>query len=303
MSGNSPYRIFDATLAAKRLLSPHMMRLTFAGADVTDMATHAPDQRIKLFFPHADGQLPSLPDSPDWYDIYRSVPPSERVPMRTYTIRHLRAARGEVDVDFVLHGETGPASKWALNADIGDFIQICAPGRGFEGECGGYEWKPPADVGQVLLIADETALPAAAGIIEMMAAWPRPPATQAFLEVPEDADRLDLPRFDGLDLHWLVRDAEGRQAGFGELMVQAAGRARLPTAAAVGPADTALADVDIDQDVLWDRAEQTDSPFYAWVAGETGAVSQIRQFLIKDKAIDRRQLNLMGYWRQGRIRE
>ena len=299
MSGKAPYGIFDVAVAAKRLLSPHMVRLTFTGAGVVNMATYAPDQRIKLFFPADDGRAPAIPAPPDWYAVYRAAAPKDRVPMRTYTIRDLRAGQGEVDVDFVLHGDAGPASRWALRATAGDAIQIAAPRRDHAGERGGFEWKPPHDAGDVLLIADETALPAAAGIIENLAARQRPPAVQAFIEVPTAADRLDLPDFDGLSVEWLARETATGVAGHGDLMVAAAGKARLPPpAAARGDIPD---DFDHDGEILWDRAEAASAPFYAWVAGETGAVSRIRHHLVKERAVDRRLVNLMGYWRLGKV--
>lgn len=302
MSGQTPYRIFNVVHAGKRMLSPHMARITLAGEHIAEMATHAPDQRVKLFLPKADGSLPSIPDRPDWYDIYRQVPPRERAPMRTYTIRHLRADRREVDIDFVMHGDNGPASRWAMHARPGDPIQICAPNRACQDEVGGFEWKPPSAVEHVLLVADETALPAAAGIIEKLSVLPRPPVVDAFIEVPSAEDRLQLPSWPGLDLRWLARHREGDDVAYGAMMVEAAENARIPVQAR-STAKAALTDIDVDEDVLWERAASSGNHFYAWVAGETAAVSRIRSLLIKERAIDRRFLNLMGYWRLGKERE
>jgi len=294
------YRIFDVTLAGRQMLSPHMARLTFGGDEVADMAMHAPDQRIKLFFPKADGSPPAIPDRPDWYDLYRSVPPAERAPMRTYTIRALDA--GALTVDFVLHGDEGPASRWAAAAAPGERIQISAPCRHSDASPGGYDWEPPAGVERVLVIADETALPAVAGIFEQLAAMPRRPAVQAFIEVPGEADRLELPVWDGLELHWMPRRrTDGTSVPYGAGMVEAALRATIPPGM-LGTDRGALATVDIDRDTLWDRARPGDSAFYAWVAGETAAVSRIRTLFIRDKAIDRRCLTLMGYWRHGKAK-
>lgn len=297
----SAYRIFDVRHVGKQILSPHMARITFAGEDVAAMATFAPDQRIKLFFPRADGTLPAIPNRPDWYDLYRAVPPRERAPMRTYTIRSLRADQCEVDVDFVLHGDNGPASRWALNAQPGDRIQISAPNANYRGEVGGYEWQPPAGVQHVLLLADETALPAAAGILEELAALK--PRVDAFLEVPDEADRLELPSWDGLDLRWLVREGRsGENRAYGDGMIAAANQVELPRDVLSGSDAEALVEPDND-DLLWDRASSATGGFYAWVAGETGAVSRIRTALVKERGIDRRLANLMGYWKLGRERE
>jgi NADPH-dependent ferric siderophore reductase len=55
LASATPYKIFDAVLRHKKTLSPHLMRVTLTGPMVTDMATWAPDQRVKLFFPAVDG--------------------------------------------------------------------------------------------------------------------------------------------------------------------------------------------------------------------------------------------------------
>lgn len=291
----TPYRLFDLTLLRREALSPCLTRFSFTGPDMARMTTLAPDQRIKVFFPDAQGRPAAIPVRPDWYAWWKAQPEAERAPMRTYTIRALRPDAAEVDIDFVLHGETGPASRWAMRAQPGDALQITAPDRAFTGQGGGYEWKPPRDVRDVLLIADETALPALAGILEELAAWPAPPTVQAFIETPEAGDRVPLPAWSRLSVNWLHRkgweDAEPP-------MVAAARRARLPQPNAVGQT---LPEVDVDAEILWDRAEAHRHGFYAWVAGEAGSVLAIRQHLVKERGLDRRALNLMGYWRRGRI--
>lgn len=297
MTASRPYRLFHVTLLRKTLLSPHMVRLTFGGAAVAEMRTCAPDQRIKLFFPNPQGRPAALEDRPDWYALYKVQAPSERPAMRTYTIRALRPAQGELDIDFVLHGETGPASRWATNAQAGDTLQITAPNAAFDGVPGGFEWKPPANPDRVLLIADETALPAVAGILDELAALPNPPAVEAFVEVPEASDAIPTATWPGLDLHWLAR----RDGEHGAQMIAAAQRARVPQMA--GAARQALAEVDIEAQLPWDRATGAADGFYGWVAGESAAVMAIRKFLIQDRGLDRSALNLMGYWRLGRVIE
>lgn len=293
-----PYRIFDACLTAKHMLTPHMARLTFGGEQIADMATRAPDQRIKLFFPKDDGTPPAITNRADWYELFKAVPPADRVPMRTYTIRSLDADARELVIDFVMHGDNGPASRWAMQSVLGDRLQISAPNRRFDGVIGGFDWEPPPGLSQLLLIADETALPAVAGILEQIAGWKARPVTQAFIEVPDEADVLDLPAWDCLDLQWLSRENAGH--AYGAQMVAAAEAARIPASILAADA-TELDAVDVDRDILWDRAEQAASSFYGWIAGETAAVSRIRTLFIKEKRIDRRRLTMMGYWRHGKV--
>ncbi|QHI66072.1 siderophore-interacting protein [Pseudomonas aeruginosa] len=295
------YRLFNVELKRREQLSPALTRFVFGGPEVAEMKTLAADQRIKIFFPDASGQPPSLPGGSEWYQAYRSVEPVRRPPMRTYTIRALRAEQEEVDVEFVLHGENGPASAWATHARIGDRLQLAAPNRQYGDDPGGYEWKPPAGVRHILLIADETALPAVAGILEELAGEAEPPVVEAFLEVPGEADILDLPAIPGARLHWLPRHQAGIHSRNGERMIEAARQARLPEREVAGGAAQELEDIDIDEEILWELASPESGSFYAWVAGESAAVMAIRRYLVQERGIDKRHLTLMGYWRLGKV--
>ncbi|HCF9541925.1 TPA: siderophore-interacting protein [Pseudomonas aeruginosa] len=295
------YRLFNVELKRREQLSPALTRFVFGGPEVAEMKTLAADQRIKIFFPDASGQPPSLPGGGEWYQAYRSVEPARRPPMRTYTIRALRAEQEEVDVEFVLHGENGPASAWATHARIGDRLQLAAPNRQYGDDPGGYEWKPPAGVRHILLIADETALPAVAGILEELAGEAEPPVVEAFLEVPGEADILDLPAIPGARLHWLPRHQAGIHSRNGERMIEAARQARLPEREVAGGAAQELEDIDIDEEILWELASPESGSFYAWVAGESAAVMAIRRYLVQERGIDKRHLTLMGYWRLGKV--
>ncbi|MBG7068205.1 siderophore-interacting protein [Pseudomonas aeruginosa] len=295
------YRLFNVELKRREQLSPALTRFVFGGPEVAEMKTLAADQRIKIFFPDASGQPPSLPGGSEWYQAYRSVEPARRPPMRTYTIRALRAEQEEVDVEFVLPGEHGPASAWAAPARIGDRLQLAAPNRQYGDDPGGYEWKPPAGVRHILLIADETALPAVAGILEELAGEAEPPVVEAFLEVPGEADILDLPAIPGARLHWLPRHQAGIHSRNGERMIEAARQARLPEREVAGGAAQELEDIDIDEEILWELASPESGSFYAWVAGESAAVMAIRRYLVQERGIDKRHLTLMGYWRLGKV--
>ncbi|RON45206.1 siderophore-interacting protein [Pseudomonas frederiksbergensis] len=298
MASANPYKMFDAVLRRKQTLSPHMMRVTLAGPMVTEMATWAPDQRVKLFFPAEDGSPARLAHEDDWLARYRSMPVVQRPAMRTYTIRHLRAEQGEVDIDFVLHGETGPASRWAIRAVPGESIQIRAPDRHFTAQdAGGFEWKPPQALKQLLLVADGTALPAALGILDELAAMDEPPVTQAFFEVDSREDALPVPDWPGLSVEWLIRD----HASAGSLMVEAVQRANLPLYASKASELVELAEVNVDEEILWETSESASDGFYGWIAGETVAVMSLRKYLIKERGIPRESLNLMGYWRYNKV--
>ncbi|MFJ3484098.1 siderophore-interacting protein [Pseudomonas sp. NPDC090202] len=292
-----PYQLFDIELKQRITISPSLTRFVFSGPDVASMQTLAPDQRIKLFFPAADGSLPKLVNDGDWHAARRALPAHQRPPMRTYTIRALRAERAEVDVEFVLHGETGPASTWATHAKPGDRLQMVAPHKNATENPGGYEWQPPANIRRVLLIGDETALPAIAGILETLAEQRDGPQVQAFIEVPHESDCQHLRCAPGTQLTWLPRDVIGSLHGEG--MLHAARElAWLPPRAL--QAGKPVKDVDLEKKILWEKADSIREDFYAWVAGESAAVMAIRKHLINERGLDRKTLTLMGYWKLGR---
>ena len=287
-----PYSLFDIELKERTLLSPNMARLTFSIIGDRPMATAAADQRVKLFFPYPDGKPSDLPLDDTWQQAYARLPNDNRPARRTYTIRYLRD--GEVDIDFVLHGDEGPASRWATHALPGNRLQIAAPNGQFEHDFGGYEWRCPADVTKVLLIGDETALPAVAGILDELNAREDRPETHAIIEVPHKDDQIEVSLFPELNVTWLVRNGA---SSAGDQMISAARDAKLPDGL-----DRFIGmqlNQETDAEVLWDRATGSDDGFYCWVAGETGAVRKIRKILLKEKGQPKSSANLMGYWRKG----
>ncbi len=201
------YRIFNVTLRRRVAVTPSLLRCVFTGPEVAHMKHEAPDQRIKLLFARSEGETARLPVSASWYQDYLALPRERRPLMRTYTLRALRRAACELDVEFVLHGDSGPASRWAMHAKPGDALQIVAPDGDFQGDSGGYEWAADDALREALLVADETALPAALGILEQLARKPAPPRVQAFLEVPLAQDIQPL-RYPFADIHWLARDGD-----------------------------------------------------------------------------------------------
>ena len=302
LSKPSGYQLFDIQLKQRIALSPSLTRFVFDGKDVPLMRTLAPDQRVKLFFPSASGAAPRLPKHGDWQAARRGLSPEQTPAMRTYTIRNLRPDTGELDIDFVLHGETGPASRWAVHAQPGDCLQIVAPNATYQDDPGGYEWLPPQGVRTVLLIGDETALPAIAGILQQLAGQPDAPQVQAFIEVPEESDCLPLICGLNTKVHWMPRASLSQPHGAGMIMAARELASLPPTPEQIRSA-IALDVLDLDTQRPWELASAKQSEFYAWVAGESSAVMAIRKFFINDLGLDRKGLTLMGYWKLGRSLE
>jgi NADPH-dependent ferric siderophore reductase len=291
----APWRLFAVDVRAVRRLSPSFVRITLTGPDLDRFADNGHDQRIKVIFPLPVHGLAPLPTGPDWYQRWRDLPDELRNPIRTYTVRAVRPERYEVDIDFAVHGDEGPASRWALHAAPGDALAVMGPDAGYAGEHGGVEFRPPADAGCLLLAGDETAVPAIAAILERLPADTR---GEALLEVPYAGDALPLTAPAGVTVSWLGRDGGAPGCRLVPAVAAAAGRL-LPAPAGTGPAP--LPDVDVDADILWEVPDDgAAGPLYAWLAGEAGVIRTLRRHLVADRGMDRRAVAFMGYWRIGR---
>ncbi|MCX4434075.1 siderophore-interacting protein [Streptomyces mirabilis] len=272
----APFRFFSLQVVRTRRLGPSLVRITFAGADLAGFASHGRDQSLSLFLPHPGQTEPAVPYElgDGWWQGWRELPDDERAVMRSYTLRVLRRdARGrtsEIDIDFVLHGvepdaevPAGPASQWASRAAAGDRVVLLGPAVE---DNRAIRFRPAADTDLVVLWADETALPAASAILESLPADTR---VRAWLEVQHAEDVQDLPVTAEAEITWLVRDDGAPMA------VDAIRAARLPA---------------------------TESP-YAWIAGESGCVKEMRRHLVRERGIDRRRVTFVGYWRRGLTEE
>ncbi|MER5696628.1 siderophore-interacting protein [Streptomyces mirabilis] len=272
----APFRFFSLQVVRTRRLGPSLVRISFAGDDLVAFASHGQDQSLSLFLPHPGQTEPAVPyelgDS--WWQGWRELPDAERAVMRSYTLRALRRdVRGrtsEIDVDFVLHGvepdaevPAGPASQWASCAAAGDRVVLLGPAVE---DNRAIRFRPPADTDLVVLWADETALPAASAILESLPADTR---VRAWLEVQHAEDVQDLLVTAEAEITWLVRDDGAPMA------VDAVRASRLP---------------------------RTGSP-YAWIAGESGCVKEMRRHLVRERGIDRRRVTFVGYWRRGLTEE
>jgi NADPH-dependent ferric siderophore reductase len=328
---------FAVQVTAVQQLSPNFRRITLGGYSLRSFGVHGStlDLRVKLMIPSraADGTAVPLPEfrmeRAGWYREWLAMDPATRGSMRTYTVRQERldAIYPELDIDFVLHfdetGNGGPAANWALNAKPGDTLTLIGPNNR-AAHCvtaetySGIEWRPGM-AERVLLAGDETAVPAIGAILE---ALPPYMSGHAILEVPEAGDFQDLHTAADVEITWLARGAATvRSRPHGTLLREAV-RAAVPVPGWVGikfpehAAGPEPEDVNVDQKILWETPARMDSaaigasknpdkpagalPFYAWIAGEAGAIKELRRYLVRDVGIDRKQVAFMGYWRQGR---
>jgi NADPH-dependent ferric siderophore reductase len=302
-----PLILDEVEVVAAERLSPSFVRVELGGPALAEFGVDGPvhDLRIKLVFPNDAGRLPSFEGADEsWFGSWLDIPASERGHMRTYTVREVRGdgVDTRLVVDFVLHlaeGATGPGSAWAAQATVGDRLATMAPRRGMP--FGGIEFVPGA-FRSLLLVGDETAVPAICSILDDL-----PDGTRgtAFLEVPHAQDVQDVRCPVGMEIVWLPRG----ETEVGSLLVPAV---LDHFGADPEPVEVKAGEVDPD---LWETPTYSSSGepldetvvtighdldgLYAWIAGESAVVTSLRRHLVNDLGMDRRQVAFMGYWRRG----
>lgn len=173
------------TLTVQRTewLTPHLIRVHFGGPGFAAFTPNPhTDSYVKFIFSRNGDEV-----------------------LRTYTVRSIDSAAGELAADFVYHGDEGIAGPWAAAAQPGESIDLYGPG-------GGY--TPRRDADWHLLAGDEAALPAIAAALEAM---PGDAVGLAFVEVAGPDEELKLDKPAGVELTWLHR---GERAT-GELLSEA----------------------------------------------------------------------------------
>ncbi|WP_327695114.1 siderophore-interacting protein [Streptomyces sp. NBC_00459] len=287
-----PFRFFALHVVRTARLGPSLVRVTFAGDDLAAFRSDGLDQSLSLFLPHPGQDAPAVPVElgDGWWQGWRELPDDVRAVMRSYTLRALRAdAHGrttEIDIDFVLHGvepgalaPAGPASLWASRAGASDRVLLLGPAIA---DNRAIRFRPPTGTDLVVIWADETAVPAASAILEQLPAGTR---AQVWLEAGHAGDIQDLETAADAEITWLVRGATTATA------------TGATTGAVVGTGTGTAAPTALEA-VRGAQLPSAERP-YAWIAGESSAVKELRRHLVGERGIDRRAVTFVGYWRRG----
>ena len=168
-------------------ITPRMRRVTLGGPELAGFVSLGSDDHIKLMFPQNAAEQAAL-QSPT-FSIKGDGP---QPAMRDYTPRRFDLSLGELDIDFVLHGD-GPASTWAEQAQVGQHLYIGGP-RG--------SMIVPDIFDSYLLIGDETALPAIARRLEELPAGRK---VLAVIEIADAAEQQALQSAAELEVIWVLR--------------------------------------------------------------------------------------------------
>lgn len=235
-------------------ISPHFVRVTLGGADLADWRHLGFDQWFRLAVPTTDEtRFDNLSErfGMGGYLKYLTLPKSTRPVIRNYTVREYRPETGELDIDFVVHGEDGVAGPWAASLPTGQPVALIDQGCGYR--------DPPAS--EVVLVGDESAMPAILGILRDMDRGTR---GTAIIEIPDTADAQETYAPIGMDVRWVVRGVRDR-----------VGDRALAELHGLGPvAPTA----------------------YAFAAGESKLATGARRHLVA-QGVPKDRITFCGYWK------
>ncbi|UOO81685.1 siderophore-interacting protein [Uruburuella testudinis] len=209
-------------------LSPNLRRIVFHSPELADYPFECNGAHIKIFLPQPGQSEPVMPEitphGPRW-------PNKASAPYkRSYTLSAYDREACTLAIDFVLHGDNGPASAFAEQVQSGQTIGVSPPA----GKRGLLEAAPCC-----LLAGDLSALPAITAMLADMAA-----DTQGcvLLWLPESADLpASLPKPAGVEIKLftdadadpmgkLVRSAEAWQPCGSDARVWFAGEAEMVAA-------------------------------------------------------------------------
>ncbi|MFT5706886.1 MAG: NADPH-dependent ferric siderophore reductase [Oceanospirillaceae bacterium] len=174
-------------IVSKQKITNNMMRITLGGDDLMTFPDEQEGGYIKLHFAKS-GVL-----NENVLAQIQSDDTQQRPILRTYTVRNQRQDPKQIDVDFVLH-DTGLASNWALNSEIGSEIYIAGPGK---------KKSVDATADWVLIIGDMTALPAISVNLSSLA---KTAQGYAVIEILHESDKQNLAVPSGVKLIWVVCD-------------------------------------------------------------------------------------------------
>lgn len=124
---------------------------------------------------------------------------------------------------------------------------------------------PTAD--WLLIAGDDTAIPAISRLLEEL---PEDAIAKVFIEVARHEHQLELRQLPRVEVTWLVRD--GAPAGSTTLLLDAV------------------------RDANWLGGAP-----YAWIAGESAAVKDIRRYLVEDRDMPKTDVEFTGYWRNSEV--
>ncbi|MFV0524830.1 MAG: siderophore-interacting protein [Acidimicrobiales bacterium] len=241
-----PPPLQPVAVVARLERSPRLLRITLAGDGLRDLVVEQPASSVRLLIPSPGA---AGLQRPEWDGNQYLLADGSRAVLRTFTPVNHDRGEGRLDLDIVRH-PGGAVSTWAETVEPGSPAAISGPARGYE---------PDPTATRLLVLGDETALPAAAQVV---AAAGR---TEVHLEVAEATALIDMAGPADRPPTWHVTEPGAR-----------------PGWALVGVVQQLTA---------------LDPGTRVWAAGEAAAMQAIRTHLFGTLGVARSQAEVRGYWK------
>lgn len=253
------------TLKEKQYLTPHYIRVVLNG-NVSDFKNTTIGDNNKIFIPPQGVSKVYLPEL-DAENHTWIHPPKEVAPyVRTYTHKGIDVEKGELIIDFVNHGENGPASAWALNAQIGDELGVAMRTEPKELYPNKAKW--------FLLVGDITAIPVLSAILENL---PELAQGVCIIEVPSKEDEQILKTKAAIDFIWLHNPNPEKGSELSEIVK----KVQIPEVDKFGYVACEFSSVKEIRNYL--RKERN------WTSSELNAYSYWKSGVAEDKSVIERQ--------------
>ncbi len=178
-------------VSRKTYLTPHYIRVYLTGEQVPLIANTTVGVNNKILIPPKGLNEIHFPEF-DYETMQWKPQPAELKPwVRTYTHRGIDLNTNEIWIDFVAHGDEGPASAWAIAAKEGDVLGVLM-------KAGKTELYAAAE--HYLLIGDATAIPVLGAILQDL---PANVKGTCLIEVSAKEDQQVLETKADIDFMWL----------------------------------------------------------------------------------------------------
>lgn len=190
------------TIKSKTFLSPHYIRVVLEGKDLKNFKDAEIGDNNKLLIPAKGSKNSIISDSGAFGSVNSEDASLIR---RTYTLRNLDLKKQEMTIEFVAHGDQGPASSWAISVKKGDQLGVMMKKKD-------KKIFQPAD--WYLLAGDHTALPVISVLLESMQEDAR---GEVVIEVQEPGDVIELKYPAQVNLIWLFNQTPGLNSSLPEV--------------------------------------------------------------------------------------
>jgi NADPH-dependent ferric siderophore reductase len=209
------FTTFISEVAAVVDITPTLRQITFRGG-LDDFESLGGDEFLYVLLPPRGRDELTVDVDFNWQQ-YEEMPEAERPEGAYYSVRAWRPVERELDMWFVLHGDEGASSAWAMRAEPGQPVALWGPRRAFD---------PPEATGSYLLVTDETGFGAVCAVIDDVLAVDAAAVVTVIAEVDGTENRIEFPAGANVSVAWF--DREGAPPGGRPLLVDAVSDLDIP---------------------------------------------------------------------------